>query len=118
MPSYCKGEACAEKKKQAHFGIKGSGKPQWCAICAKQHRGVYLGKRQMCEDCQVKHASYGEVGGKVQWCGLCAKEHGAISLQKMCEDCGKKRAHCGLQADQAQQQLLHLTQSFSEQDRR
>ena len=50
MPSYCKGEACAEKKKQAHFGIKGSGKPQWCAICAKQHRGVYLGKQQMCED--------------------------------------------------------------------
>ena len=42
MPSYCEGEACAEKKKQAFFGIKGSGKPQWCAICAKQHRGVYL----------------------------------------------------------------------------
>ena len=73
MPSYCQGEACVGKRKQAHFGIKGSGKPQWCASCAKQHTGVYLGKRQMCEDCQVKHASYGEVGGKVQWCGLCAR---------------------------------------------
>ena len=90
MPSYCEGEGCAEKKKQAFFGIKGSGKPQWCAICAKQHRGVYLGKRQMCEDCQVKHASYGEVGGKVQWCGTCAERHGGVrgrGKDPMCLDC-------------------------------
>ena len=59
MPSYCKGEACVGKRKQAFFGTKGSGKPQWCGPCAKKHGGVYLGKRQMCEDCHDKWANFG-----------------------------------------------------------
>ena len=54
-------------------------------------------KGQMCETCGLKHANYGLQGNKKRrWCAECAKRHGAISLQKMCEDCGKKWAHCGL----------------------
>ena len=35
MPNYCK--ACTGKKKFAHYGLKGSGKKEWCATCAKEH---------------------------------------------------------------------------------
>ena len=73
MPCYCKGEACAGGNKVAHYGVKGSRKKHWCATCAKEHGGVLLGKRQMCEDCQVKQASCGEEGNKKRWwCGTCA----------------------------------------------
>ena len=34
MPIYCKEEGCAGRKKQAHYGIKGSGKKEWCSGCA------------------------------------------------------------------------------------
>ena len=34
MPIYCKGEACVGKKKQAHYGVEGSGKKEWCSGCA------------------------------------------------------------------------------------
>ena len=41
MPSYCMGEACAgeKKEKRAHYGLTDSGKPQWCADCAKDQEG-------------------------------------------------------------------------------
>ena len=41
--------------KHASFGLKGSGskKRQWCGTCAKEHGGVYLGKRKMCDDCKL-----------------------------------------------------------------
>ena len=44
MPNYCK--ACTGQKKFAHYGLKGSGKKEWCATCAKEHGGVRLLKQQ------------------------------------------------------------------------
>ena len=87
MPSYCEGEGCAEKKKQAFFGIKGSGKPQWCAICAKRHGGVLLGKWQMCEDCHDKwaHCLAGAVAGArsnaMRVCSILHTRHPVCSAQ-------------------------------------
>jgi|EP01046_Picozoa_sp_COSAG06_P018716 hypothetical protein len=52
-----------------------------------------------CEDCTVKHASFGLKDEKrPRWCGVCAKAHAAIMLgsARVCEDCTEKHASFGL----------------------
>ena len=93
MPNYELLQGQHGKKKVAHYGLKRSGKKEWCATCAERHGGVLLSKQQMCEDCHKKRANYGEEGKRsARWCGLCAKRHGGVWLGKrqMCEDCQPK----------------------------
>ena len=55
----------------------------------------------MCEDCGMKHSSFGHLDDhKKRWCGTCAQSHeGAVRVQlqqhKMCEDCGMKHPSFG-----------------------
>ena len=53
-----------------------------------------------CEDCGVKHASYGVPGGAkmYRWCRECSKEYPAAQPMRnqRCEDCGMKQAQYGV----------------------
>jgi hypothetical protein len=63
------------------------------------HAGVVDVKNKHCEDCGLKHASFGlPTDRKNRWCAGCAKVHaGAVDMcNKHCEDCGLKQAAFGL----------------------
>ena len=50
-------EDCQEKWAESWYGLQVDRKRRWCGTCAKWHRGVYLPKRKMCENCQEKQPS-------------------------------------------------------------
>ena len=69
--------------KQAHYGLKGLGKPQWCAGCAKDQEGEteLIHKHKLCEGCGKKRAHFGLTdSGKPRWCAGCAEGQEAPSL--------------------------------------
>eukprot|EP01050_Picozoa_sp_SAG11_P012188 SAG11_NODE_1340_length_5165_cov_3.807146_5_plen_94_part_01 len=65
---------------------------------ANEYADVSLVRKNMCEGCGSKQATYALAGEKRQrWCAACGKAHGAVDVaNKMCEDCGSKWASYGL----------------------
>ena len=79
MVCYCKGADCTGKMTHANYGLKNSGKREWCGPCAKEQRGETerIGRRRMCEDCKGKVPHYGtEADPRKRWCCTCAEKHG------------------------------------------